>query len=302
MGHGRFLLLAATLASLIVLPPARNFRQTDITSFSRTNKTVNREALVNTSGVREMMMVMETKNTSEKTGIKDVPIDLELANISVHFSDLSGSVYSMDWRYLASIWDRDTIWDDILQHVAQNTNGKMLSSSAKEAFQHQLKGNNITTIFHTIPKTASSTLRGACMETQYDSCNLERKPEKMKWPDGYQTLKRLMQLFEECPDTRHFCVRGMPRRPFISRNFKDFYNTRSFLHLFPFRNYDEWATSALHQISYRDGEEGCEKEDELLDECLPHQYELDFGKYTKSIMAEFIAQFKLFQRRNGDTP
>lgn len=55
-----------------------------------------------------MMMVMETTNTSEKTGIQEIPIDLELANISVHFSDLSGSVYSMDWRYLAYIWDRDT--------------------------------------------------------------------------------------------------------------------------------------------------------------------------------------------------
>lgn len=178
----------------------------------------------------------------------------------------------------------------------------MLSSSAKGTFQQQLKGNNITTIFHTIPKTASSTLREACMETQYDSCNLKRKPEKMKRPEGYRTTKRLMQLFEECPNTRHFCVKGMPERPFISGPFSNFYDTRSFLHLFPFRNYDEWATSALHQISYRDGEEGCEKEDELLDECLPHQYELDFGKYTKSIMAEFIAQFKLFQRRNGDTP
>ena len=58
----------------------------------------------------------------------------------------------------------------------------------------------------------------------------------------------------------------------------------------PFQNYDEWATSALHQISFRDGEEGCEKEDKLLDKCFPHQYELDFGKYTKSIMAKFLWQ------------
>lgn len=127
------------------------------------------------------------------------------------------------------------------------------------------------------------------METQYDTCNLPRKPESMKWPEGYRTPKRLTQLFGECPETRHFCVQDV-RGP-ITRNYTNFYDTRTFLHMFPWRSYDEWALSALKQISYRDGEEGCREMDELLDRCMPHKWELNFEKYTKFILSEFIASF-----------
>ncbi len=136
---------------------------------------------------------------------------------------------------------------------------------------------------------ASSTLRKACMETQYDTCNLPRKPEGMKWPDGYRSPKRLAQLFGECPETRHFCVQDI-RGP-ITRNYANF-NTRTFLHLFPFRNYDEWALSALKQISYRDGDEGCQEMNQQLDRCIPHKWELNFEKYTKFILSGFIKSFE----------
>ncbi|KAL7540493.1 hypothetical protein ACHAXR_013441 [Thalassiosira sp. AJA248-18] len=201
----------------------------------------------------------------------------------------------MDYGYLASIWGRGTTYNDMLRQAASNLTTSS-SSSAKEALQRKLNGNNITVIFHNSPKTASSTLRNACMETQYDSCNLPRQPDKRVWPYGYRQTKRLTQLFMQCPDTRHFCVKGLD----LTHEYTRAYDTRTFLHLFPFRNYDEWVTSALHQISYRDGEEGCQKTEGLLSQCSPHRYELNFQRYTKFILAEFIKSFESLRTRRGE--
>jgi len=78
----------------------------------------------------------------------------------------------------------------------------------------------------------------------------------------------------------------------VVRGYGGHYVNRTFVHMFPFRNYDEWTVSALHQIYYRDGEEGCREAGKLLDECLPHWLELDFEKYTKSILSNFVVRYR----------
>ncbi|KAL7544675.1 hypothetical protein ACHAWF_008042 [Thalassiosira exigua] len=221
--------------------------------------------------------------------------DVKPSNISIYLSDAS-SVHSMDLNLLTSIWDHSTTYENLLELASDHD--LPLSAPAKEALRRELQGKNVTVIFHTIPKTASSTLRKACMETQFHTCNIPLKPAKDTWPDGYRTPVRLTQLFSQCPETRHFCLRhGFP----ITTNFTRFYDSRTFLHLFPFRNYDEWSKSALHQISYRDGEEGCEQTDGYLDECLPHQKrrisELDLRKYTKSDIVAFVQRFEGVRKR-----
>mmetsp|Transcript_29305 Transcript_29305/g.54093 ORF Transcript_29305/g.54093 Transcript_29305/m.54093 type:complete len:381 (+) Transcript_29305:168-1310(+) len=298
-GRFRFLLLTASFTILVVLHRFHRVIQKSNEFIGTNNTTKKQEAFVNPI-ISSNDVVLATLSTKEQisttsSSVKELDENLEPSNIPIYFSDSSsGVVSSMDYRFLASIWDRGTTYEDILLQAMSNNDAT--SSSTKEALERNLNGNNITTIFHTSPKTASSTLRKACMETQYDSCNLPHKPEKMKWPEGFRSPKRLTQLFGQCPETRHFCVKGaLP----ITKNYTQFYPTRSFLHMFPFRNYDEWAISALHQISYRDGEDGCREMDGLLDQCLPHSYELNFGRYTKSILADFIELSKRLRPKIG---
>jgi len=60
-----------------------------------------------------------------------------------------------------------------------------------------------------------------------------------------------------------------------------------FVHMFPFRNYDEWAASALKQTYVRSGERGCNKTKTMFDECQPSRMEIDFRKYGKTELSRF---------------
>lgn len=85
------------------------------------------------------------------------------SGITIYLSDpTSDSVYSLDYMFLASIWDRDTTYDEILQQAADK-NGLISASYAKVSIQRKLKGNNVTVIFHNSPKTGK---RG-CFSTDY---------------------------------------------------------------------------------------------------------------------------------------
>mmetsp|Transcript_14937 Transcript_14937/g.32419 ORF Transcript_14937/g.32419 Transcript_14937/m.32419 type:complete len:378 (-) Transcript_14937:2394-3527(-) len=287
----RFLLLTASFAVLTICQQIHRIVQKD-GKLIGTNITA-KEALANSIGFKDFVLETQPSEKPNELSAKQIDKNLEPSNIPIHLTDSSGSVSAIDYRFLASVWDRNTTYDEILLQAETTPYEKASSSSPKDALQQKLKNSSITVIFHTSPKTASSTLRKACMDTQYDSCNLPHKPGT--WPEGYRSPKRLTQLFEQCPATRHFCVKGdIP----IIQNYTNFYDTRTFLHMFPFRNYDEWAVSALHQLAFRDardekGEEECQHMDTLLDQCLPHRrYELDFAKYTKSILANIIKSFK----------
>ena len=192
-----------------------------------------KDASLKTVTLEHWTAKMNTR-VSDHWTVKQTDENLEPSNIPVYLSHSNSSVAAIDYRFLASMWDRETAFDDLFlqaqkypYYASSNT-----SSPSKAALQKSLNGRNITVIFHTSPKTASSTIRKACMDTQYDSCNLPRKPEGMTWPEGYRTPKRLVQLFEICPETRHFCVRYHP----LTRNYTQFWDTRTFLHMFPFRN------------------------------------------------------------------
>ena len=72
-----------------------------------------------------------------------------------------------------------------------------------------------------------------------------------------------------------------------------------FIHMFPFRNYDDWAASALKQQYDRGREAGCNKTKDLWeDNCTPSKMEIDFGKYGKAELARF--KEGVVQRMNGD--
>mmetsp|Transcript_20360 Transcript_20360/g.38461 ORF Transcript_20360/g.38461 Transcript_20360/m.38461 type:complete len:151 (+) Transcript_20360:623-1075(+) len=62
-----------------------------------------------------------------------------------------------------------------------------------------------------------------------------------------------------------------------------------FIHMFPFRNYDDWAASALKQQFDRGGENGCDKLKKLFvnRKCKPSQMELDIRQYGKADLSRF---------------
>lgn len=64
------------------------------------------------------------------------------------------------------------------------------------------------------------------------------------------------------------------------------FHDTTLIHMFPFRTYDEWAASALKQ-AYDRGPDGCNKAEELLDQCIPSSMEIDFRKYAKTDLANF---------------
>jgi len=69
-----------------------------------------------------------------------------------------------------------------------------------------------------------------------------------------------------------------------------------FVHLIPFRNFDEWAASALRQIYEVD--EQCEDIDNLLEHCLGYR-ELYMELYPKSVLA---LQIGMALNRNNAVP
>ena len=252
-------------------------------------------------------------------------LEPELALIPIHLVNLSssssstgsldvGSVVDISYADLTSNWDRNTSYEDILlksRHRSTTTvnGGRDLlrrssllrrGSGSSSNSQHKNDNNDVTLIFHTSPKMASSTLRKACIDVQCSTCPNDIISTRIcnnngnstwKMPDGYRSPTRLLHLLTNCPNTRHFCqMEGIPLTIgyVVATDDNRVYNERTFLHMFPFRRYDAWSVSALHQVSYRDGESGCNETGILLDECKPHQYELDFDRYTKSNMAKFL--------------
>lgn len=179
----------------------------------------------------------------------------------------SNQVSPTSWKTLFSEWDRETQYADLWKHATKSTTDSQL------IYPHISKEKRIAVIFHTSPKTGSSTLRKACMENLNTTCGIPLKEGKDKQPQGYRSPSVLSMTIQNCTSTQHFCVKEQsvamlsPLRPTIE-----------FMHMFPFRHYNEWVVSALNQISFRDGEKGCIATEKLLKKCQPHKYELDFGK------------------------
>jgi len=65
------------------------------------------------------------------------------------------------------------------------------------------------------------------------------------------------------------------------------YDNVTFVHMFPFRNYDEWARSAMKQQYDRGREGGCDRAESMLERCKHNNMEIDFRKYGKTELSRF---------------
>jgi len=297
MARPRFLPLAAALALLTFIQPSTKYPLQD-TDESSSRKKTKHDVFGNNTNAKEHMTLrhrhdMETTSLDESPESTPTPPQYD---VPIYLSDPStGQISSMEWNLLSSQWDRQTTFS----HLLQSINNPLLPTTTTNTSIPFLPNKKIITIFHLSPKSGSSTLRKACLETQYDTCHKPRKGPNMKWPDGYLSPRALVKLMHECTSTHHYCVKHQP----LILNYTTMYDTSTFLHVFPFRQYDEWVASALKQIHFRDGDDGCNEAEELLDRCQPHKYELDFGKYGKSYLAYFIHSLRMVRksRKNRGT-
>ena len=78
---------------------------------------------------------------------------------------------------------------------------------------------------------------------------------------------KLYPLMRRCSNTSHFCAKEVD----MPASFDDVppFEDVLFVHMFPFRNYDEWAASALKQQYDRGGGKRYDKALEHLEVCEP---------------------------------
>ncbi|KAL3823723.1 hypothetical protein ACHAXA_007294 [Cyclostephanos tholiformis] len=204
----------------------------------------------------------------------------------VHTASTSGSgdSSSLEWKEvrwgdLAAKWGRDTSFDDIIQmstelHNERGMNTESMEGAMKKKF-----------LLHCLPKAASTTLREACMHETLHKC---RSFFARKSPPGYRSIIDFFKAVNECTDINHFCVQGGSLEMDVM-NFNDGEKgdrePYHFLHLIPFRKFDDWVDAAISQIFYVDGQ--CERVDKLLDQCLGYR-ELYIELYTKSVLALLV--------------
>jgi hypothetical protein len=168
-------------------------------------------------------------------------------------------------------------------------------------------------VVHCLPKTASTTLRIACKRLVDKKCpNLPKRND----PYGYRNPTEFYFYFavRSCNDVHQFCVQGgdlsmnvigysgynkgisdeeesninsIPMSALRVEEKKDEPSMTAlhFVHLIPFRNFNEWAESALKQIYEVDG--SCDLINEILGKCLGYR-ELYMDLYTKTVLAGLL--------------
>lgn len=177
----------------------------------------------------------------------------------------------ISWGSMAMSWNRTTQYEDLVS----------LSLQA-QALPEIHSGRRPVIMIHCGPKTGSTTLRKACRRNTKKTCGIWEKNRSHGSP-GYMDGNKLFPLIEWCNSTYHFCAKEITV-PLDLPNFSDL----EFVHMFPFRNYDEWARSALKQQYDRSSEKGCNRTyDKLLRDCTHDQMELDFRKYGKTELSKF---------------
>lgn len=192
------------------------------------------------------------------------------------------------WKDLVVNWGRDTTFDDLLQMstlLDSSHADKRKSASVEVAMPKKL-------ILHCLPKAASTTIRRACYKHMKDHCEAIDFPVQQD-PFGYRNVEDFFTAVKVCKNIDHFCVQGgdagmsvinyegkegdideeeeiTEREPF------------HFVHMVPFRNFDDWVESAIKQLFTIDG--NCDRIDRLLDDCLGYR-ELYMELYPKSVLS-----------------
>mmetsp|Transcript_2730 Transcript_2730/g.4784 ORF Transcript_2730/g.4784 Transcript_2730/m.4784 type:complete len:381 (-) Transcript_2730:158-1300(-) len=213
----------------------------------------------------------------------------------------TGKFAMSHWKHLSKKWDSKCTYARLLLR-ATTQSVEMLPSmmepttSSQSQSRSQLQQHpdeRIIFILHNHPKMASTTLRRACWENLRSTCDVV-SPKRD--PIGYSNANDLAMLIDKCHNTHHFCVMGwhfhpnnFPNATLISSS-SSYSSSRptTYIHLFPFRNFDDWAVSAMKQVYVGHSEAGCEEVAKRLEKCDDGWLELDFTKYSKRAMTKML--------------
>ena len=95
-------------------------------------------------------------------------------------------------------------------------------------------------------------------------------------------MSQLYPYIKSCNNTHHYCTKQTTIPLDLPAD------DIEWIHMFPFRQYDNWAVSALKQQFDRGGEKACNNvQAGFLDTCKPFNMELDLRQYTKSDLSRF---------------
>ena len=216
------------------------------------------------------------------------------------------------WKELVLNWNQETTFDTLLSMTTplhDKKNVKLPSFEEEGIMSKKF-------VLHCLPKAASTTLRRACYDHQKESCPEIEFPRQQD-PFGYRKVDDFFTAVQKCKDINHFCVQGGDANMSII-NYKgadksntpkeeeeeaDKVNTPKeegdnvdtpkddnldrepfhFIHMVPFRNYNDWVKSAVKQIYTIDG--SCNRIDKLLDEGCFGYRELYFELYPKIVLS-----------------
>jgi len=204
-------------------------------------------------------------------------------------------------------------WGDIAPHwnrTAQFSN--LLSLAATVSSLPNQYNNNVNSkkrrqiiLIHCGPKLGSTTLRAACNKNLYRTCPqinftayTNGRERRSRAPAGYFGGDRLISVMNECVDTYYFCVNqitAMDLLPSTTADESDIATTAGmtqkveYIHLFPFRNYNDWVRSAIKQSYDRGGEQDCLRVMKLWDDgkCQHYRMEIDIRQYSRVDLDRF---------------
>ena len=152
----RVLSLTASFVILFVIQTSHTVLRKKNTFVAKDNNNTAKEVSVGLEDAVSASGPSSNNSISGAVSVEDIDKNLKQSGIPIYLSDSSsGSVSSVDYRFLASVWDRNTTYEGILLRAASK-NDTATSSTAAEDLRRKLGDKNITVIFHTSPKTGEN--------------------------------------------------------------------------------------------------------------------------------------------------
>ena len=228
--------------------------------------------------------VKQQKQQHRSTTITKDELPIYLVQSSDDYNMSNHQTYAqISWGKLAQEWNRTSQYEHLLDVATSISSLPMpISTSISES-------STVRPIImiHCGPKTGSTTLRKACKFNLQHTCNISHNTAG-HYPVGYMDESKLYPLIRNCTNTYHFCAKEVTIPTDIpSFNNNDDSSSIMMIHMFPFRQYNEWAQSALKQQYDARGTDGCIKTKSLLEECKHNRMEIDFRKYGKTELSQF---------------
>jgi len=237
---------------------------------------------VRTSNIKQTTTKQQKQQRSTTISKDELPIYLLQSSSSD--DNMSSQAYAqMSWGKLAQVWNRTTQYEHLLDVAIPISSLPMPKSTSTAETERRVRP---IIMIHCGPKTGSTTLRKACKFNLQHTCNIPHNTAG-HYPVGYMDESKLYPLIRNCTNTYHFCAKEVT----IPIDIPSFNNNDDdnvmFIHMFPFRQYNEWAQSALKQQYDARGTNGCIKTKSLLEACNHNRMEIDFRKYSKTELSHF---------------